>query len=107
MRPSERQAAIWDIIFQRRFETVPNLARELGVCERTIYTDISEMGSRYPIESIVGKHGGVYLTHEPRNIQKYLTPVQEKILRKLLLSQPMDVQRILQSILNAFARKYP
>ena len=43
MSPDERQAAIWDIVFQRNYETVPNLACELGVSTRTIYEDLSRM----------------------------------------------------------------
>ena len=107
MRPDERQAAIWDIVFQRKYETVPNLAHELGVCIRTVYGDVSEMKERYPIETIPGKYGGVYLIHKPHNAQKYLTPAQEKTLQNLLNSQPIEIQQILQSILDAFARKHP
>ena len=70
MHSDERQAVIWDIILQRKFETVPNLARELGVCIRTIYGDISKMKEKYPIEAISGKYGGVYLVHEPNSISK-------------------------------------
>ena len=36
MSSDERQEAIWDIILQRKFETVPNIADELGVCTRTV-----------------------------------------------------------------------
>lgn len=107
MRPDERQAAIWDIIFQRRYETVPNLAHELGVCIRTVYGDLSEMKEMYPIETVSGKYGGVYLIRKPHNTQKHLTPIQERILRELLTSQPIEIQSVLQSILDAFARKHP
>ena len=41
MSSDERQEAIWDIILQRKFETVPNIADELGVCTRTIYGDVN------------------------------------------------------------------
>ncbi len=47
MSPDERQAAIWDIVFQRNYETVPNLACELGVTTRTIYEDLSRMKGKY------------------------------------------------------------
>ena len=47
MSPDERQAAIWDIVFQRNYETVPNLACELGVSTRTIYEDLSRMKVLY------------------------------------------------------------
>lgn len=60
MSSDERQEAIWDIILQRKFETVPNIADELGVCTRTIYGDVTKMRKKYPIEPISGKYGGVY-----------------------------------------------
>lgn len=67
MSSDERQEAIWDIILQRKFETVPNIADELGVCTRTIYGDVTKMRKKYPIEPISGKYGGVYLVHKPHN----------------------------------------
>ena len=53
MSSDERQEAIWDIILQRKFETVPNIADELGVCTRTIYGDVTKMRKKYPIEPIL------------------------------------------------------
>ena len=67
MSSDERQEAIWDIILQRKFETVTNIADELGVCTRTIYGDVTKMREKYPIEPISGKYGGVYLVHKPHN----------------------------------------
>ena len=77
MSSDERQEAIWDIILQRKFETVPNIADELGVCTRTIYGDVTKMREKYPIEPISGKYGGVYLVHKPHNAAMHLTPLQE------------------------------
>ena len=106
MSSDERQEAIWDIILQRKFETVPNIADELGVCTRTIYGDVSKMRKKYPIEPISGKYGGVYLVHKPHNAAMHLTPLQEITLQELIFSQPMEIQQVLQSILDAFARKH-
>ena len=107
MGSDERQEAIWDIILQRSYETVPNLAYELGVCIRTIYEDVNKMRRKYPVETIRGKYGGVYLVHKPNNAKKCLTPIQEKTLWDVIPSQPIETQKILQSILDAFARKPP
>lgn len=107
MSPSERQAAIWDIVYQQRYETVPNLAHTFGVSTRTIYTDLGKMKGKYLIDVIPGRYGGVYLALEPTNIFKYLTKEQEKTLQDLLPSQPAEIHCILQSILDAFARKHP
>ena len=59
MSPSERQAAIWDIVYQQRYETVPNLAHTFGVSTRTIYTDLGKMKGKYLIDVIPGRYGGV------------------------------------------------
>lgn len=72
MSPSERQAAIWDIVYQQRYETVPNLAHTFGVSTRTIYTDLGKMKGKYLIDVIPGRYGGVYLALEPTNTFKYL-----------------------------------
>lgn len=106
MSSDERQEAIWDIILQRKFETVPNIADELGVCTRTIYGDVTKMRKKYPIEPISGKYGGAYLVHKPHNAAMHLTPLQEITLQELIFSQPMEIQQVLQSILDAFARKH-
>ena len=100
MSPDERQAAIWDIVFQRNYETVPNLACELGVSTRTIYEDLSRMKGKYSIITMPGRYGGVYITYEPRSRHRYLTQTQEMTL------QPIETQQILQSILDVFARKH-
>ena len=105
MSSDERQEAIWDIILQRKFETVPNIADELGVCTRTIYGDVTKMRKKYPIEPISGKYGGVFFLHKPHNAAKYLKPLQEIKPQEFIFSQPMEIQQVLQSILDAFARK--
>ena len=40
MGAAERRQLILDLLCQRRKETIPNLAAELGVSERTIRRDI-------------------------------------------------------------------
>lgn len=106
MSPDERQAAIWDIVLQRNYETVPNLACELGVSTRTIYEDLSRMKGKYSIITMSGRYGGVYITYEPRSRRRYLTQTQEMTLRKIIPLQPIETQQILQRILDVFARKH-
>ena len=40
MSAVERRQQLLELLCQRRKETIPNLAAELGVCERTIRRDI-------------------------------------------------------------------
>ena len=51
MGPAEWRQLILDLLCQRRRETIPNLAAELGVSERTIRRDIEMLTLRYPIET--------------------------------------------------------
>lgn len=69
MSSDERQEAIWDIILQRKFETVPNIADELGVCTRTIYGDVTKMRKKYPIEPISGNMA-VFILYISRIMQQ-------------------------------------
>lgn len=58
MGAAERRQLILDLLCQRRKETIPNLAAELGVSERTIRRDIEMLTLRYPIETACGRYGG-------------------------------------------------
>ena len=62
MGAAERRQLILDQLCQRRKETIPNLAAELGVSERTIRRDIEMLTLRYPIETVCGRYGGVIPT---------------------------------------------
>lgn len=58
----ERRQQLLALLCQRRRETIPNLAAELGVCERTIRRDIEALTLTYPIETHCGRyHGGVWM----------------------------------------------
>ena len=62
MSAVERRQQLLTLLCQRRRETIPNLAAELGVCERTIRRDIEALTLTYPIETHCGRyHGGVRL----------------------------------------------
>lgn len=52
---------LW-LLTQRKRWTVGELARELGVTERTILRDVEHLSLTKPICTEPGRHGGVWLT---------------------------------------------
>ena len=58
----ERRQEILEVLCERRRESVENLATEFGVNERTIRRDIEYMTLSYPIYTVPGKGGGVYVS---------------------------------------------
>ena len=50
MSAVERRQQLLELLCQRRKETIPNLAAELGVCERTIRRDIETLTLHTPLK---------------------------------------------------------
>lgn len=105
MRPNERRQAIIETLCIRRHETMKNLATEFGVSVRTIYYDIEILSLTYPITTVQGKYGGVYIATGYKLGNKYLTPNQQDLLERLLKNLQGDDKALLQSILKDFALK--
>ena len=62
MEVNERRRRIIQILCVRRYESISNLARDLGVSTRTIQRDISIISLYEPIITKQGKYGGgVYI----------------------------------------------
>ena len=76
MRPDERRKAIIEIHCQRRHETMKNLASEFGVSIRTICYDINILLLTYPLLTLQGRYGGVFIADGYRLVRKYLTSDQ-------------------------------
>lgn len=61
MRASERRMRLIEELCERKFDTIDNLAFELGVSRRTICYDIEELSLSYPIFTAKGTGGGVWV----------------------------------------------
>ena len=61
MKAWERRHAILETLCIRRYDTRANLAFEFGVCKRTIEYDVSELSLTYPIYTVQGRGGGIYI----------------------------------------------
>ena len=64
MKANERRMAILEALCERRREQVANLAFEFGVTEWTIRQDILTLSLSYPVYTVQGHGGGVYISDE-------------------------------------------
>lgn len=103
MTANERRAEIMRILVARRHETMSRLARELGVTDRTIRTDITILTVDYPLDTVRGNGGCVKVAdwyHPHRNI---FSREQETVLADLLDKADEPCQRkVLREMLAAF-----
>lgn len=98
----ERRQEILEVLCERRHESVENLATEFGVNERTIRRDIEYMTLSYPIYTVSGKGGGVYVSDGYRLGKKYLTDKQSELLEELSKGLTGNELAVMQSILKTF-----
>ena len=98
----ERRQEILEVLCERRRESVENLATEFGVNERTIRRDIEYMTLSYPIYTVPGKGGGVYVGEGYRLGKKYLTDKQAELLEELSKGLTGNELAVMQSILKTF-----
>lgn len=107
MSANERRAEIIRIMVARRQESMQVLARELGVSDRTIRTDILALTAEYPLETIRGNGGGVRIAdwyHPHKNI---LTVEQMTVLEQLMSQADDDQKRVLDQMLREYgSNKY-
>ena len=102
MSASERRRAIIEALCQRRCDTRENLASEFGVAIRTIDYDILALSLDYPIYTVTGKGGGIYVEDGYRLDRKYLSDEQSELLEELLPQLTGKQAEVLQSILKTF-----
>lgn len=62
MSSMERRMEILEVLCRRRSDTVENLANEFGVSKRTIKYDIEYLSLSYPVYTVQGNGGGIYIT---------------------------------------------
>lgn len=99
MTANERRTEIMRLLVARRSISMNALATELGVTRRTICTDIETLTLDYPLESTMGRNGGVRLPdwyHPHRNI---LSAEQQTVLSQLMESANERQREVLAQML--------
>ena len=85
MSVSERRMKILRTLYRRKHETTSNLASELGVSERTIMRDISELSLSEPIYTVAGRYnGGIYIDTTYSMNKMYFEEQERLLIEKLL-----------------------
>ena len=103
MSANERRRAILEALCERRFDTQGNLAFEFGVTQRTIATDILVLSCYYPIYTVKGGRGGVYVEDWYRLDCKFFTDKQLELAEKLLPHLQGEDHETMLSMIHTFA----
>lgn len=99
-----RRQEILNILMIRRRDTIPNLAFEFNVSERTIKRDISILSHDHSIETKRGNGGGIRVAEGYYADRRYLNEEQENMLRKILPDLSSEDQIIMDEILKKFSK---
>ncbi|MBQ8146980.1 MAG: HTH domain-containing protein [Clostridia bacterium] len=108
----ERRNQLMQILSQRRLETSSRLATALGVSKRTIMRDVDALSLDFPIGTLSGRYGGVYLMKGYRynSYGYYLNEEQTKILENLISGVEKEdefrVSNYERSVLRTILDKY-
>lgn len=99
MTTIERRAEIMRILTARRSSNIRTLAAEMGVCRRTICTDIEILTADYPLETSRGNGGCVKVAqwyHPHRNI---LSGEQQRVLAEIIQTASEQQAQVLREML--------
>lgn len=102
MTASERRQAILEVLSLRRHETRENLANEFGVSKRTIEYDVLELSLSYPVFTIQGNGGGIYVTDDFRLNRPKMNEKQTELLQRLLPALSGEDKETMQNIINIY-----
>ena len=103
MDQSERRNAIIDVLCQRRFESVANLAAQFNVSTRTIKSDILVLSCSYPITTTRGHNGGIRIADWFHPDKRFLSRQQENLLCRLRVDLSGEDLVVMNSIIVQFA----
>lgn len=102
MTAAERRQAILEILCLRRHETRENLANEFGVSKRTIEYDVLNLMLTYPVYTVQGNGGGIYVTDNFRLDRPRMNEKQTALLQKILLTLSGEDKETMQNIINIY-----
>lgn len=80
---NERRMQILEVLCERKFETIDNLMFEFSASRATIKRDIQELILSYPVYTVQGNGGGIYITDGYHLGMKYFSEKQTALLEKL------------------------
>ena len=100
----ERRQQILELLCQRRKDTMPNLAADLGLSERTIRRDVEILTRSYPLETVCGRYGGGVRVADWYHLDRQrMSPKQTALLRRLAADLRGEDLEVMEQILLKFA----
>ena len=102
MTASERRKEILEVLSLRRVEQINNLAFQFGVSEKTIRRDILTLSLEYPIYTLQGNGGGIYVDKNFRLGKVFLKNEQQELLERLLPGLEGKDAEVMKAILKTF-----
>ena len=93
---------ILEVLCRRRSDTVENLANEFGVSKRTIKYDIEYLSLSYPVYTVQGHGGGVYIADGYRLGKKYFSQKQSEFLERIAEGLTGEDLEMMKGILKIF-----
>ena len=103
----DRQIEILNILKQQRHSTVAALMRDLHVSRPTVLRDLEDLSrAGYPIYSVPGKNGGVFVVEGAEIFIPAMKSVHEQFLRSLYPRlQTEDEIEKMDEILRMYSNK--
>lgn len=101
---TERRMSLLEILCRRKKDSLISLARDLGVSVRTIRTDIEVLACTYPIYTVTGPQGGIYIDKRFKFGMIYMSSEQIDLLMRLNEELSDKDKKIMQSILDTYMR---
>lgn len=105
MTAAERRQAILEVLCMRRHETRENLANEFGVSKWTIEYDVLNLMLTYPVYTVQGNGGGIYVTDNFRLDRPRMNEKQTALLQKVLLTLSGEDKETMETIIKIYGGK--
>lgn len=99
---NERRMQILEVLCERKFETIDNLMFEFSASRATIKRDIQELILSYPVYTVQGHGGGVYIADGYRLGKKYFSQKQSEFLERIAEGLTGEDLEMMKGILKTF-----
>ncbi len=104
MNTMERRMAIIDVLIERGYEKADNLAFEFGVSEKTIRNDVSQLSLSYPLYTVTGPYGGIYIDEKYCTSRRFINDAELKLFTKLAQGLAGEELALMQRFLKHFTK---
>lgn len=101
---AERRQLVLEFIIENKKTNLDMLSEKFGVSESTIRRDILILSCSYPIETVRGGGGGIFIAEGYRLGMKYMTEEQITLLKKLSGTLSKEDESIIQTIIRTFSK---